>query len=87
MIEERIQVIAYAGYRSEESPRIFSLQGKQIEVLKILGQWTEEDSATRERKRCFKVKGNDFRSHTLCYDEGAKEWHERTAKRKEPAEP
>jgi hypothetical protein len=74
MAEEKIEVIAYAGYRAEESPRAILLDGNRIEVRKILSRWTEEDAATRQRKRCFRFKGSDFRTHTLCYDEDAAEW-------------
>ncbi len=74
MAEERVEVVAYAGYRAEESQRAFILQGRRIEVKKVLDQWTEESAATGKRKRCFKVKGSDFRTHTLCYDDGAEEW-------------
>ncbi len=74
MTEETIEVIAYSGYRAEESPRAFLLDGNRIEVRKVLSRWTEEDAATRLRKRCFRFKGSDFRTHTLCYDEDAAEW-------------
>ena len=74
MTEEKIEVIAYAGYRAEESPRAFLLDGKRIEVRKVLARWTREDAGGSGRKRCFRVKGSDFRTHTLCYDEDAAEW-------------
>jgi len=32
----RIEVIAYSGYRGEETPRAFTLQDKRIEVVEIL---------------------------------------------------
>ncbi|KAF0216190.1 MAG: hypothetical protein FD174_3813 [Geobacteraceae bacterium] len=74
MAGEKIEVIAYAGHRAEESPRAFILQGKRVDVMKVLDQWIEENSVTREQKRFFKVKGSDFRNHTLCYDEAQLEW-------------
>lgn len=43
-------------------------------MRKVLEQWTEEAADTGERRRCFTVKGSDFRTHTLCYDEGKKAW-------------
>lgn len=43
-------------------------------MVKILDQWTEEDVSTREHRRCFVVKGSDFRTHTLCYVEEKGEW-------------
>ncbi len=74
MPSEKIEVVAYAGYREEESPRAFFLAGKRIEVLKIVGQWFEEAAGRRERYRCYRVKGSDWKSHVICYDEGNKEW-------------
>ena len=71
---EKIEVIAYAGYRAEECPRGFILDGKRVEVHKLLSRWTDEDAASRRRIRCFRVKGSDFRIHTLLYDEEAEEW-------------
>ena len=70
MHEERIDVTAYAGHRGEELPRTFVVDGARIEVRKVLDQWTEEVAGTRERLRCFTVKGSDFRTYTLCYHEG-----------------
>jgi hypothetical protein len=65
MTEKPIEVSACSGYRGEESPRAFILNGKRIEVRKVLEQWVEEDAATRVRRRCFRVKGDDFRTHIL----------------------
>jgi hypothetical protein len=74
MPEQPIEVIAYAGERGEESPRAYLLGGKRIEVRKILALWIEEDATTRRRRRCFRVKGSDFRTRTLTYDEETGEW-------------
>jgi hypothetical protein len=69
-----IEVVAYAGERGEESPRAFLLEGQRIEVRKLLAQWLEEDATSRLRRRCFRVKGSDFRIRTLCYDEATGVW-------------
>ncbi|HLO25239.1 MAG TPA: hypothetical protein VK187_03940 [Geobacteraceae bacterium] len=74
MPEERIEVTAYAGYRGDETPRCMVLDGKRIDVVRVLERWVEEDGATGKRRRCFRVKGNDFRTHTLCHDEEGMEW-------------
>ena len=34
-----IQVECYAGYRSEESPRSFSLNGRRYEIEEIVDRW------------------------------------------------
>jgi|WetSurMetagenome_2_1015567.scaffolds.fasta_scaffold32909_2 hypothetical protein len=65
MAEKPVEVITYSGYRGEESPRAFILDGRRIEVRKVLAQWIEEDAVTKVRRRCFCVKGNDFRTHIL----------------------
>lgn len=74
MPEERIAVTAYAGYRGDETPRCMVLDGKSIDVVRVLERWVEEDSVTGKRRRFFRVKGNDFRTHILCHDEEAMEW-------------
>lgn len=74
MAEERIEVTEYAGYRGEESPRAFVLNGERVVVLRITRQWIEEEPASRERRRCFTVRGSDGRTRTLCYHEERQEW-------------
>jgi len=74
MFEEKIEVIAYSGYRDEEIPRTIFLHGERIEVMEILSQWTEERSDDRERKRSYKIKGSDGVVHRIYYDEKSMEW-------------
>jgi hypothetical protein len=74
MKEEKIEVIAYAGYRGEQSPRSFFIRDKRIEVVKILDQWVEENVDSTRRKRCFKIRGDDWKTHILCYDEKENVW-------------
>ena len=74
MFEEKIEVIAYSGYRGEEIPRTILLHGERIEVFEILSQWIEERSDERERKRFYKIKGSDGVLHMIYFDEKAMEW-------------
>lgn len=74
MSYQRIKVIAYSGYRAEETPRTIILHDKKIEVFEILNRWIEEGFEDRARKRFFKVKGSDGNTHKIYYDEEAKEW-------------
>jgi len=74
MFEEKIDVIAYSGYRGEETPRTIFLHEKKIEVLEILKMWTEEGVKDRKRKRVFKVKGSDGMIYTVHYDEKFMDW-------------
>lgn len=72
--EEKIEVIAYSGYREEETPRTILFHGERIEVIEILKQWIEERSEDRSRKRFFKIKGSDRAVHLIYYDEKVMEW-------------
>ena len=74
MMDEMIEVIAYAGYRGEEVPRTFSLHGKRIEVVEITSAWTEEDLANRARKRFFKIRGSDGHAHQIYHNEQTSAW-------------
>ncbi len=74
MSEEKIEVIAYSGYRGEETPRIILIRGKRIEVIEILNQWIEERTDERTRRRFYRVKGDDGVLRRIFYDEKAMEW-------------
>ena len=74
MSEEKIEVIAYSGYRGEETPRTILLHGERIEVFEILRQWIEEKSGDRARKRFYQVKGSDGNLYMIYFDEKAMEW-------------
>ena len=72
--EERIEVIAYSGYRGEETPRAILLNEKRIDVVEILRQWVEERSATRKTRRFYQIRGSDENLYTIYYDEKSMEW-------------
>jgi len=72
--EEKITVIAYSGYRGQETPREFILHGQKVEVVEIVSAWIEQETGSRRIKRCFEVKGNDGSIHKIHYDEDKKEW-------------
>ena len=74
MFEEKIEVIAYSGYRGEETPKAILFHGERIEVIEILKRWIEERSEDRSRKRFFKIKGSDRAVHLIYYDEKVMEW-------------
>jgi len=74
MSDERIEVVAYSGYRDEECPRSFMIQGKKIEVAAILSMWNEERLGNKGRKRVFRIKGNDGYEYKIYYDEKMKQW-------------
>jgi hypothetical protein len=72
--DEKIEVIAYSGYRGEESPRTILLHDERIEVTEVLRQWIQERSDQREIKRFYQVKGSDGNLHLIYYDEKSVEW-------------
>ncbi len=74
MAKERVEVVAYSGYRGEEIPRAFKLRGMRVEVSEILSRWIEEGVSDRDTKRGFKVKGTDGIAYSLVYDEQTQEW-------------
>ena len=74
MSEEKIEVIAYSGYRGEETPRTILFHGERIEVIEILKGWIEERSEDRTRRRFFRIKGSDRAIHVIYYDEEVMEW-------------
>ena len=42
MERRKVDVTAYAGYRSGEKPRSFVLEGQKIVIAEIISQWVEE---------------------------------------------
>jgi hypothetical protein len=75
MSEEKVCVMAYSGYRGEETPKAFMLGGKRIEVVEIQKRWIEEATGDRATKRFFEVKGSDGGIHKIFYDEKTAEWY------------
>ena len=71
---KEIEVISYSGYKGEESPRRFIINGDKIEVIRILDMWIEKGPEKHVLKRSFKVRGSDGYTHTIYYDEKAGEW-------------
>ena len=72
--EEKVTVVAYSGYRGEETPREFILHGNKVKVVEIVNAWIEQGVGYKTIKRFFEVKGNDGSIHKIHYDEDKKEW-------------
>ena len=71
----KVEVTAYAGYRSGEQPRSFVLERQKIRVEEITSQWVEEAAEDKQQKRCFRVKGDDGVTYLLSYIEHTGEWY------------
>ena len=64
----KVTVSAYSGYKANERPCRFVLEGRSYEVLEVLDQWYGPDS------RYFKVKAEDQNLYILRYDSVLEEW-------------
>jgi hypothetical protein len=74
MTDEPVRVIAYAGGRGEERPRAFFLGEEEVKIVRVVRAWIGEEGEGRERKRFFRVKGDDGAGHLLYYDERLRVW-------------
>jgi hypothetical protein len=72
--EEKIEVVAYAGYKSEERPMSLIIRGKRTEVINMWESSFEENIVSRTRKRSFVVSGSDGVLYRLYYYEDSGEW-------------
>ena len=63
-----VSVQSYAGYRAEERPRSFTLNGHAYEVREILDRWFGPDHSY------FKVRAQDGITYLLKYDSAADLW-------------
>ena len=70
----RIEVIAYSGSRGEETPRSLILEGRRIDVVRILKRCIEEDRESKKIRRAFHVQGDDGCILKIHFDEETKEW-------------
>jgi hypothetical protein len=74
MADEGIKVAAYSGYRGEECPRAFFINGEAIGVTEVLAAWVEEGPQGGGRRRVFRLRGTDGHKHIVYYDEGSGKW-------------
>lgn len=69
-----ITVHSQSGYKADEKPRSFELDGKRLTVLSVKKTWQEESEKTRGRKTFFQVHCHDGRSYNIALDEGTGQW-------------
>ena len=70
----KVEVTAYAGYRGEERPVSFVLEGEKIGISEIISRWVEEGTEEKKQRRFFRVKGEDGFTYLLSYLEQTGEW-------------
>ncbi len=54
-----VQVDCYAGYRGDEKPREFLVDGRRVDIVRVESRWLTPTH------RYFKVKGDDGVLYTL----------------------
>ena len=64
----QVQVETQSGYGGVEVPRRFRLDGREIEAVETLDQWSGRND------RYFKVRGADGSLYILRFDEIRAEW-------------
>ncbi len=69
-----ITVHSYSGFKKDEKPRAFELDGKRLTVLSVKKTWQEEAETGRHRKIYFRVHAHNGRTYDLALDPGTDEW-------------
>ncbi|MCL4310395.1 MAG: hypothetical protein M0Z32_08210 [Actinomycetota bacterium] len=69
-----IVVHSHAGYKQNERPRAFELDGRRLTVLSIRKTWQEELADGSGRKTVFRVHAHDGRSYDLAVDAATGQW-------------
>ncbi|MCL4474096.1 MAG: hypothetical protein M1455_09205 [Actinobacteria bacterium] len=69
-----IVVHSYSGFKSDEKPRAFELDGNRLTVLSVKKTWQEESAKGRHRKTYFRVHAHNGRTYDIALDEGSGEW-------------
>ncbi|MBE0428547.1 MAG: hypothetical protein IBX61_01590 [Thermoleophilia bacterium] len=69
-----ITVHSYSGFKSDERPRSFEIEGKKLTILQVKKTWQEESSKSRRRKTFFRVYAHNGRMYDIALDEGTGQW-------------
>lgn len=71
-----VEVRCYAGFKGEERPVSFVLEGRALQVLEVERTWYEEDRAApgAPRRACFRVRADDGRAYVLRRDLADGRW-------------
>ncbi|MEW6721452.1 MAG: hypothetical protein AB1346_13480 [Thermodesulfobacteriota bacterium] len=64
----KVRVECHEGHKAQETPRLFHMGDRRVEVLRILDRWRGEDH------EYFKVDGSDAARYLLRYDRSRDEW-------------
>ena len=70
-----IQVVSYAGYEADETPRRFLIGGQWMEIVEVIDRWYQVESQPEwPRANYFKVRAANGRDYLLKHDQEADEW-------------
>lgn len=69
-----ITVHSYSGYKKDEKPRAFELDGRRFTILSVKKTWQEESEKSRRRKTFFRVHAHDGRTYDIALDGGTGAW-------------
>lgn len=69
-----ITVHSYSGYKKDEQPRAFELDGRRFTILSVKKTWQEESAKSRRRKTFFRVHAHDGRTYDIALDGGTGAW-------------
>ena len=69
-----ITVHSYSGFKKDEKPRAFELEGKRLTVLSVQKTWQEESETGSHRRTFFRVHAHNGRNYDICLDSGSGEW-------------
>ena len=75
-----IEVSTYSGYKADERPVSFTLEGRRIGVLEILFAWIEENSEGARRRYCYEVVTDDRERRILIFNAVDGQWFIRLEK-------
>lgn len=68
MAPPHVTVEAYAGYKGEETPRAFTLDGIRLSVNEVLARWYTETHSF------FRIYASDHRRYVLRYHLDEEVW-------------
>ena len=68
MNDPSLSVDAYAGYKGEETPRSFTLEGVTLRVVTVIDRWYSETHCY------FRVLASDERRYVLRYGLDEPQW-------------
>ena len=67
-IVQKVEVIAYSGYKANERPLSFILDGRKLEITKIIERWCGEEEDN------FKVIADDGKVYLLRWQRMLDSW-------------